>query len=89
MTSPLSAAELDDYRKLDVATVFFARAGIEGFISEDYTGPEIRSFFPEHGAGRGVRGDQRVDDPRRRTRRTSTSSTTTSGSRRSRDRSSP
>jgi 4-hydroxy-4-methyl-2-oxoglutarate aldolase len=49
MTQPLSADELAAYRKLDVAGVFFARAEIEGFISEDYTGPEIRSFFPELG----------------------------------------
>lgn len=49
MTQSLSADELAAYRKLDVSAVFFARAEIEGFISEDYTGPEIRSFFPELG----------------------------------------
>jgi len=49
MADLLTADELEAYRKLDVATVFFARAELEGFISEDYTGPEIRSFFPQHG----------------------------------------
>lgn len=50
MTEPLTADELAAYRQLDTATVFFARAGIEGSISEDYTGPEIRAFFPELGS---------------------------------------
>ncbi len=45
----LTADELEAYRGFDVSTLFFARAEIEGFISEDYTGPEIRCFFPEHG----------------------------------------
>jgi regulator of RNase E activity RraA len=49
MSELLTAEELAAYRKLDVSTVFFARAELEGSISEDYTGPEIRSFFPELG----------------------------------------
>ncbi|MSU71916.1 MAG: RraA family protein [Opitutus sp.] len=53
MISPLTSHELEAYRRFDVATLFFARAALEGFISEDYTGPEIRSFFPEHGAAVG------------------------------------
>ena len=53
MSALLTPEELESYRRLDVATVFFARAALEGFISEDYTGPEIRAFFPEHGTAVG------------------------------------
>ena len=46
---PLTAAELAAFRSLDAATLFFARAEVEGAISEDYTGPEVRCFSPELG----------------------------------------
>ena len=49
-TGTLTPDELDAYRRLDAATIFFARAELEGFNSEDYTGPEIRCLFPELGA---------------------------------------
>jgi 4-hydroxy-4-methyl-2-oxoglutarate aldolase len=45
----LTADELAAYRTFDSVTLFFARAEIEGSIGEDYTGPEIRMFFPELG----------------------------------------
>jgi hypothetical protein len=45
----LTADELDAYRRLDSGTLFFARADVEGFISEEYTGPEIHALFPELG----------------------------------------
>jgi len=48
-TSPLTPDELAAYRRLDASTIFFARAEVEGFISDDYTGPEIRCMFPELG----------------------------------------
>jgi len=50
MTSgPLTPDELEEIRQLDCSTLFFARAGVEGFISEDFTGPEIRCMYPEMG----------------------------------------
>jgi hypothetical protein len=45
----LAPDELAAYRALDSVTVFFARAEVEGFISEDFTGPEIRCAYPDLG----------------------------------------
>ena len=47
--APLTTDELDAIRALDCSTLFFARAAVEGFISEDFTGPEIRCMYPEMG----------------------------------------
>jgi 4-hydroxy-4-methyl-2-oxoglutarate aldolase len=47
--APLTADELEAIRTLDCSTLFFARAAVEGFISEDFTGPEIRCMYPEMG----------------------------------------
>jgi 4-hydroxy-4-methyl-2-oxoglutarate aldolase len=46
---PLTADELAAYRQFDSVTLFFTLAAIEGAISEDYTGPEIRCMYPEMG----------------------------------------
>ena len=45
----LTPEELQAFRALDASTLFFARAEVEGFISEDYTGPEIHCMYPEMG----------------------------------------
>ena len=47
---PLTAEELETIRRLDCSTLFFARAAVEGVISEDFTGPEIRCMYPEMGS---------------------------------------
>jgi regulator of RNase E activity RraA len=49
MAESLTADELDRFRKLDSVALFFARAQVEGYISEDFTGPEIHCMFPELG----------------------------------------
>ena len=48
--APLTTDELEEIRRLDCSTLFFARAAIEGFISEDFTGPEISCMYPEMGS---------------------------------------
>lgn len=45
----LTLEELAEYRRFDTTTLFFARAEIEGFISEDFTSPDVRACFPELG----------------------------------------
>jgi hypothetical protein len=45
----LTVEELDAYRHFDTTTLFFARAEIEGFISEDFTSPDVHACFPELG----------------------------------------
>jgi 4-hydroxy-4-methyl-2-oxoglutarate aldolase len=42
-------SRLSDFVRFDSATLFNARSQIEGSISEDYTGTEIRCFYPELG----------------------------------------
>jgi len=49
-TTPLTSDELEEIRGLDCSSLFFARAGVEGFISEDFTGPEIHCMYPELGS---------------------------------------
>jgi regulator of RNase E activity RraA len=63
--APLTAEELEAIRQLDCSTLFFARAAIEGFISEDFTGPEIRCMYPEMGsiAGYAVTSEWTTMDP--------------------------
>jgi regulator of RNase E activity RraA len=62
---PLTPDELAAYRTLDASALFFARAEIEGFISEDYTGPEIRCMYPELGpvVGYAVTSEWTTTDP--------------------------
>lgn len=45
----LTQDELAAYREFDSVTLFFARAEVEGYISEDYTGPEIACAYPDLG----------------------------------------
>jgi len=47
--APLTADEFAELRSLDCASLFFARAAVEGHIGEDFTGPEIRCMYPELG----------------------------------------
>jgi 4-hydroxy-4-methyl-2-oxoglutarate aldolase len=47
--APLTDDELARYRTFDSSTLFFARAQVEGFISEDYTDPGIHCMFPDLG----------------------------------------
>ena len=47
--APLTAEELERFKALNSVDLFFARCEVEGFISEDYTGPEIRAMYPEMG----------------------------------------
>jgi regulator of RNase E activity RraA len=63
--APLTADELEAVRRLDCSTLFFARAGVEGFISEDFTGPEIRCMYPEMGnvVGYAVTSEWTTMDP--------------------------
>lgn len=68
MTTPdpaLTPDELEAYRRLDASALFFARAEVEGFISEDYTGPEIRCMYPELGpvVGYAVTSEWTTTDP--------------------------
>src|SRR5947207_8100854 len=53
MTDPtmpaLTPEELEAFKKHNSVDLFFARCEVEGFISEDYTGPEIRAAYPELG----------------------------------------
>jgi regulator of RNase E activity RraA len=49
LSERLTAEELEAFRGFDSVTLFFARATIEGFISEDFTGPEIRCAYPDLG----------------------------------------
>jgi 4-hydroxy-4-methyl-2-oxoglutarate aldolase len=64
-TAPLTAEELGEIRALDCSTLFFARAAVEGFISEDFTGPEIRCMYPEMGSivGYAVTSEWTTMDP--------------------------
>jgi regulator of RNase E activity RraA len=48
--APLTADELEEMRGLDCATLFFTRAAVEGYISEDFTGPEIHCMYPDMGS---------------------------------------
>jgi 4-hydroxy-4-methyl-2-oxoglutarate aldolase len=63
--STLTPDELDAYRRLDSTTLFFARAEIEGFISEDFTGPELRVCYPDLGpaVGYAVTSEWTTMDP--------------------------
>src|SRR5436190_23806564 len=63
--APLTADELEEMRSLDCSTLFFARAAVEGFISEDFTGPEIRCMYPEMGpvVGYAVTSEWTTMDP--------------------------
>jgi regulator of RNase E activity RraA len=45
----LTSDELQAMRGFDSVTLFFARATVEGYISEDYTGPEISCAYPDLG----------------------------------------
>src|SRR5204862_869705 len=40
---------IEAFKKFNSVDLFFARAEVEGFIGEDYTGPEIRCMYPEMG----------------------------------------
>lgn len=61
----LSAAELEALRCFNADTLFWARAAVEGFISEDFTDQSIRCFSPELGpvAGYAVTSEWTTMDP--------------------------
>jgi regulator of RNase E activity RraA len=61
----LTAQELDAMRGFNADSLFWARAAVEGFISEDFTDQSIRCFSPELGpvAGYAMTSEWTTMDP--------------------------